>query len=283
MSRVVLSFVSLLAAVFLLACTGGEPQPSPTSTPTQSLSSGEYTIKRNLDGTNRVIDSEGNVVSTGHTFAEAYIIYEHLVAESTPASRYRTKKQIGGPLDGTYNVLDPQGHVVATGLTIGDATTRRVELQRALEKAQGTPTATATAITFILPAPTPTPTMAEKENFPIRLLLSEKKPPRSYPFLEVWMAYALNEEESWYLLGEFSVFIEGAEYCNAIWHIAGDEDISYYEVRWCNPPILNGELHTSFNDVRIETEEHVDFSCVRDIESSDEETSIFDCDPEGPF
>ena len=271
MSRVVLSFVSLLAAVFLLACTGGElAAPSPTSTPTQSLSSGEYTIKRNPDGTNRVIDSEGNVVSTGHTFAEANKIYKDLVAESTPEPRYRTVPQD----DGTFNVVDPQGNTVATGLNIGDATSRRKELACGC-------TPTAAAITFILPAPTPTPTMAEKENFPIRLLLSEKKPPRSYPFLEVWMAYALNEEESWYLLGEFSVFIEGAEYCNAIWHIAGDEDISYYEVRWCNPPILNGELHASFRDVRIETEQHVDFSCVRDIESSDEDVSVFDCDPEG--
>ena len=265
---VALVSVIVLFIVWKLGVLSAEPQPSPTSTPTQSLSSGEYTIKRNPDGTNRIIDPEGNIVADGHTFAEASKIYEDLVAESTPGPRYRTVPQD----DGTYNVVDPQGNVVATGLNIGDATNMRRELACGC-----TPTAT---ITFIEPTLTPTPTMAEKENFPIRLLLSEKKPPRSYPFLEVWMAYALNEEEVWYVLGEFSVFIEGAEYCNFIWQIAGDEDISYYEMRWCNPPILNGELHTSFNDVRIETEEHVDFSCVRDIESSDEDTSIFDCNPD---
>ena len=95
------------------------------------------------------------------------------------------------------------------------------------------------------------------------------------------MIHALDEEAALSLLGEVLVFVEGAEYCNATWFAEGDSGISWYEMEQCEPPMLNGELHASFRDVRIETEKYGDFSCVRDIESSDEDVSLFACDPEG--
>ena len=95
------------------------------------------------------------------------------------------------------------------------------------------------------------------------------------------MVHALDEEAALSLLGEVLVFVEGAEYCNATWFAEGDSGSSWYEMEQCKPPMLNGELHASFRDVRIETEKYGDFSCVRDIESSDEDVSLFACDPEG--
>ena len=122
------------------------------------------------------------------------------------------------------------------------------------------------------PLPTSTPTLAEVDGTRVSVFLYRE---HHSDFLEVWANHPFNVE-----VGEFTVNVEGADYCYTARSLVS-EDGDSYRMEWCSPPFLAGINHASFDFVSVHFPKYGVYRCERN-HNSNAETSIFACELETP-